>query len=255
MSAVATQCRHCGTFIGKEHRCPPRELPVARVAASEPTVFTEPEVTRRPRILGDPERDMELLAKHLPTLVGSALDPEPKVASGRVLNGRADHVDQNHGQLDDAIRVLRRLATIEWQQRLALVYMYLVVGPEARARFQSFDTRIGLVFATPTQRMAWLTTPTKNMGMGAASRHGQTRRVAAVQAYAAVAEDPPITDGQWLSQAIDATTRMDSVAASDIRTLNRVREQNRCAKPPGVPRNRRERRATAKTGQAAKSRS
>lgn len=254
MTTSITRCQFCGTCGSETHVCPARELPVVRATVPETPVDTEPEQNRRPRVLGDPERDMELLAKHLPTLVGSALDPEPKVGSGRVLNGRADHVDESHSQLHDAIRVLRRLATVEWQKRIALVYMYLVVGPEARARFQSFDTRIGLVFATRSQRLAWLTTPAKNMGIGAASRHGETRRVNAVQAYADAIEDPAMTDGQWLTAALDAATRMDSVAASDIRTLNRVREQNRCAKPPGTPRNRRERRATDKNGSSAKSR-
>jgi len=221
----AAQCRFCGTFGTDGHRCPTREIPVVPMAIAPPS---EPNDTpRRPPSLGDPERDMELLAKHLPTIVGSALDPEPKVASGKALSGRPDRVDERHMELDAACITLRRLATMEWKARLVLVYAYLVCGIEARQRSAGFAARLGLVFATRSQRMAWLTQPAKSMGMSAATRLGEGLLKISVQAYAAIKGDLPLDDGMWLSTAIDQVTRMDSVASGDTRTFVRVRETNR----------------------------
>jgi len=206
-------------------------------------VTTEP-TERRSR---DAQQDLETLARHASTILGRAMALEPTQP------GTAGD-DRDHHGLAKALQALRRLVAVEWKHRLVLVYAYLVTGPEARERTRGFPTRVGLVFASPTQRMAWLTMPTKGMGMGAAATQGDKLLRLAVQAYAQ-ADDAGVTnDGRWLSLAIDQVTRMDAIASRDIRDLVKVRERNRCAPPPGAPKNRKERREllrTQRTGRTA----
>jgi len=194
------------------------------------------------RKLGDAQGDLEILARHVSTILGRGLEMKETIQAGTVVPDRDDQ------GLTHALAILRRLVAVEWQLRLVLVYAYLVTGPEARERSSGFATRIGLVFASASQRLNWLTMPAKSMGMGAATKQGDRLLQLAVDAYANATDFDVANDGRWLSIAIDQVTRMDALASRDIRCLVRVRETNRCAPPPGTPKNRKERRELARTG-------
>ena len=172
----------------------------------------------------DAQRDLETLARYASTILGRAMALEPTQPG-------TGGEDRDHHGLAKAFRILRRLVAVEWQHRLVLVYAYLVTGPEARERTRGFPTRIGLVFASPTQRMSWLTMPAKSMGLGAAAHQGDKRLRLAVQAYADAKDTAVANDGRWLPAAMDQVTRMDALASRDIRELVKAREQNRCSKP------------------------
>lgn len=186
------------------------------------------------RQLGDAKRDLQLVARHLATIVGRSAALEPH------RGGASDGPDRSG--LRDAIRVLGRLVAVEWRLRLALVYAYLVTGPEVRERTAGFPARVGLVFASETKRKDWLLNPRKAMGRGLAATEGETLLRDATLAYARVGEVVTANDGRWIAKAIDEVTRMDAVATAEGRDLHKTREQNRCA-PPGSPKNRKERRA------------
>lgn len=188
--------------------------------------------------------DLQLLAEHLPTILGRAQNLDAHTSS--TTNGRSESVDAHHEGLALAIRVMHRLAAVPWQPQLVLVYAYLVAGPEARKRTADWDTRVAMVFATPGQRRAWLLPPAKRLGQAGAKLFGTQLLSSAEHAYADVTAPVTTLDGRWLPGAIDAVTRLDALATAATRELVHAREQNRCAPPipkPDAPKNRKERRA------------
>jgi hypothetical protein len=185
--------------------------------------------------------DLERLARWLPVLEGRALEVRPPhgAVSARH-DGRPDAIDAHDHDLRRAIAALERLEALAagadgGRHVLVLAYCYLWLGPQERhvwaVQFGGLDARIGLVFATRAQRMAWLLNPARTMGTMAAARWGTELREAAEQAYAAAAA----TGG--LHPRLDlASVRAqvaDQLAATEaaIAKLRRVREQNRVKGP------------------------
>ena len=219
IETIAIQCRICSVYGGPTHVCQPRTLPDRpRGETFEPL----PIVGRRreARSLSNAEANLEMLARHLPTLMGSALNPEPTVPSGRAGTGRADHVDEVHAEIDDACRVLRKLALVPRKHLRVLLFAFLVNGKESRDRWPSFVSRLGLVFASSGQRKAWTICEELR---GAESGFGLDMYSSALAAYALTPAEAPITDGQWLPAVLDTISRMVTLADKELLELKRIK--------------------------------
>jgi hypothetical protein len=186
--------------------------------------------------------EFENLARHLPSIEGRAVATgldgvAPVVGDGNSgggtrINGRPDHVDSTNPDLARAYTTLDRLDTIAQHAGGivldALVYRYLLCGPEERRDADRFDERMGRVFANREQRIAWLLNPAKSVGENASRRSGKGLRERAVDAFEVLEWATVIPRvGSWLADARDRVSRRMREEHADTHTLRKTLAENR----------------------------
>lgn len=103
-------------------------------------------------------RDLEQLARWLPTIEGRAMSIEPQVR-GSARDGRSDAVDERHHELQRAIAAQRRLIGMPQPVYAVLMFAYVTCGPELRSRMSEWHEAIGLASVDEEQRAKWKLLP------------------------------------------------------------------------------------------------
>lgn len=253
---------------GREERCAVCDawvtapsLPVPQRYAPDPPPSLPPLLTTAPPVLvGRSARgDMEDLARWLSVLLGRAAGLEPATRGAR-RDGRPDHVDEHHDGLARASAVLARLGALYAAGDDGRTAVLVLWGAHVRGDLD--DEAIGLLFAEPAVRRAWLASDKHGVRRGLPRVEGAQLAETCRQLYQdPVAPRAPLAG--WLdavaaevarrSRAVLADRAADRQRRDRATQLRKLVQQGSPPPPPTVakPPNRRERRKALQRGRAA----
>lgn len=188
--------------------------------------------------------ELALLAKHLPTITGRAINPEPR-DSRATHDGRPDTVDEVSSELRRAVIALGRLETLYRLDRGACFVVWSTyVHHAGSARNAHWNRVLALRSMTPAARFeSMLRSPLSGRGAEAFKLDSMGRAMIAAALEQLAALEPVRSSGAWVAEMTARCStaeqelartqaQVDAKRRADREALKRAREgqPNRAAR-------------------------